>query len=157
MNQKLSLILLFCRSWSCLHQCHPDHLHCSSRQMLRGHSWPPHQPRHHQGGHAGRPLRSRRGSRWPGYPAIYEQVGNITTEGGIRLDDSENIYREKLLVVTRGFFTGFLFFTNIAALRFLPLGDVFTIFTARSVFCIILPSLIICTAKSKHLGKLKDD
>jgi len=60
--------------------------------------------------------------------------------------------REKLLVVTRGFFTGFLFFTNIAALRFLPLGDVFTIFTARSVFCIILPSLIICTAKSKHLG-----
>lgn len=60
--------------------------------------------------------------------------------------------REKLLVVTRGFFTGFLFFTNIAALRFLPLGDVFTIFTARSVVCIILPSLIICTAKSKHLG-----
>jgi len=64
--------------------------------------------------------------------------------------------REKLLVVTRGFFTGFLFFTNIAALRFLPLGDVFTIFSARSVFCIILPSLIICTANSNHLGKSFD-
>jgi len=64
--------------------------------------------------------------------------------------------REKLLVVTRGFFTGFLFFTNIAALRFLPLGDVFTIFTARSVFCIILPSLIICSANSNRLGKSFD-
>jgi len=64
--------------------------------------------------------------------------------------------REKLLVITRGFLTGFLFFTNIAALRFLPLGDVFTIFTARSVFCIILPSLIICSANSNRLGKSFD-
>jgi len=55
--------------------------------------------------------------------------------------------RDKLLVITRGFFTGFLFFTNIAALRFLPVGDVFTIFSARSVFSVILPSLIISTFK----------
>jgi len=63
--------------------------------------------------------------------------------------------REKVLVITRGFFTGFLFFTNIAALRFLPLGDVFTIFAARSVFSIILPSLFICNAgKSFDVNKL---
>jgi len=59
--------------------------------------------------------------------------------------------REKLLVVARGFFTGFLFITNIAALRFLPLGDVFTILTARSIFCILIPALIFST--SNRLGK----
>ena len=46
-------------------------------------------------------------------------------------------FREKLLVITRGFLTGVLFFSNIAALRFLPLGDVFSILTARSSVCII--------------------
>jgi len=59
--------------------------------------------------------------------------------------------RDKLLVVARGFFTGFLFITSIAALRFLPLGDVFTILTARSIFCILVPALIFST--SKRFGK----
>eukprot|EP00092_Neocalanus_flemingeri_P003493 GFUD01003746.1.p1 GENE.GFUD01003746.1~~GFUD01003746.1.p1 ORF type:complete len:380 (-),score=60.36 GFUD01003746.1:141-1280(-) len=59
--------------------------------------------------------------------------------------------REKLLVIVRGFFTGFVFMTNIAALRFLPLGDVFTIFTTRSVFCILIPVLTVCS--SKRFGK----
>eukprot|EP00092_Neocalanus_flemingeri_P022181 GFUD01024059.1.p1 GENE.GFUD01024059.1~~GFUD01024059.1.p1 ORF type:complete len:380 (-),score=55.19 GFUD01024059.1:148-1287(-) len=60
--------------------------------------------------------------------------------------------REKLLVIVRGFFTGFVFMTNIAALRFLPLGDVFTIFTTRSVFCILIPVLTVFCS-SKRFGK----
>ena len=52
--------------------------------------------------------------------------------------------KEKLLVITRGFLTGVLFFSNIAALRFLPLGDVFTILTARSIVCIIFSAVVLC-------------
>jgi len=63
--------------------------------------------------------------------------------------------REKVLVVARGFFTGCLFTTNIAALRFLPLGDFFTILTARSIFCILVPALIFSI--SKRFGKPFDN
>jgi len=50
--------------------------------------------------------------------------------------------REKFFVVARGFCTGLLFITNVAALRFLPLGDVFTLLTAKSIFYILVPCLV---------------
>jgi len=50
--------------------------------------------------------------------------------------------REKVVVISRGFLTGVLFITNIAALRFLPLGDVFTLLAAKSVFCIFVTSVL---------------
>jgi len=52
--------------------------------------------------------------------------------------------KEKLLVITRGFLTGVLFFSNIAAIRFLPLGDVFTLLAARSIVCISFSALVLC-------------
>jgi len=59
--------------------------------------------------------------------------------------------REKVVVIFRGFLTGVLFITNVAALRFLPLGDVFTLLTAKSVFCIFVPSVLYYV--HKPLGK----
>jgi len=50
--------------------------------------------------------------------------------------------REKFIVVARGFCTGILFITNVAALRFLPLGDVFTLLTAKSIFYILVPGIV---------------
>jgi len=55
----------------------------------------------------------------------------------------------RLLVVTRGVFNGFLFITNITAIRFLPLGDLFTILSAGSVVCIMVFSLL---AMFSHSG-----
>jgi drug/metabolite transporter (DMT)-like permease len=45
--------------------------------------------------------------------------------------------RHRLFVITRGVLTGVFFISNIAALRFLPLGDVFTILSAESLVCIL--------------------
>jgi len=50
--------------------------------------------------------------------------------------------REQIVVISRGVLTGVLFITNMVALRFLPLGDVFTLLTAKSVFCIFVPSVL---------------
>jgi len=46
--------------------------------------------------------------------------------------------REKILVIIRGFFKGVLFLSNVAAIRLLPLGDVFVIFSTRTVFSSVL-------------------
>lgn len=50
--------------------------------------------------------------------------------------------RERLIVVIKGVLKGILFMTAVAAIRFLPLGDVFTISSAEFVFCILFISII---------------
>jgi len=50
--------------------------------------------------------------------------------------------REKVVVICRGVLTGVLFITNMTALRFLPLGDVFTLLHAKSVFCICVQCVL---------------